>query len=278
MRNKTLLNTLGAAICAAALLIATPAIATQSPAAPATQPPATPTVAPAQPDMPKAPAVAKLASASADARFVMQAAEGGMMEVAKGKLAAQKGAHEGVKQFGQKMVDDHSKVGDELKSIASGKSITLPGDATKSPMHAMLAKLEKLEGAAFDRAYVEDQIRDHAEGDRPLRARSEDGQGRRVEGVRREDPAGVEGAPDDGAGPEDEGGEGRDRLNHRTKPRGFDLVPTERPNREPSIRPFSRNPRHRATLRAQPPPSGVRYKSRLQTDTAPADHDLPQTM
>ena len=161
MRNKTLLNTLGAAICAAALLIATPAIATQSPAAPAAQPPATPTVAPAQPDMPKAPAVAKLASASADARFVMQAAEGGMMEVAKGKLAAQKGAHEGVKQFGQKMVDNHSKVNDELKSIASGKSITLPGDATKSPMHAMLAKLEKSEGAAFDRAYVEDQIRDH---------------------------------------------------------------------------------------------------------------------
>lgn len=156
MRNQNLLNTLGAATCAAALLIAIPATASQSPA----PPPATPTVAPAQPDMPKA-AAAVTHAASADARFVLQAAEGGMMEVAKGKLAAQKGAHEGVKQFGQKMIDDHSKVNDELKSIAGAKNITLPGETPQSPMHATLAKLEKLEGAAFDRAYVEDQIRDH---------------------------------------------------------------------------------------------------------------------
>ena len=157
MRNKNLLNTLGAAACAAALLIAIPATASQSP----TQSPATPTVAPVQPDMPKAPAAVKHASASADARFVMQAWEGGMMEVAKGKLAAQKGAHEGVKQFGQKLADDHAKVNDELKSIASGKNITLPDEMPKSPTPAALAKLEKVEGAAFDRAYVEDQIRDH---------------------------------------------------------------------------------------------------------------------
>ena len=157
MRNQNLLNTLGAATCAAALLIATPATAAQSPA----QPAATPTARPAQSDMPKTPTAGKHASTSADERFVLQAAEGGMMEVAKGKLAAQKGAHEGVKQFGQKMVDDHTKAGDELKAIASGKSITLPGETPTSPMQAIVAKLEKLEGAAFDRAYVEDQVRDH---------------------------------------------------------------------------------------------------------------------
>jgi len=83
-----------------------------------------------------------------------------MLEVAKGKLAAQKGSHEGVKQFGQRMADDHTKAGDELKSIASGKNITLP-DAPKPPVQAALTKLEKLDGAAFDRAYVDDQIRDH---------------------------------------------------------------------------------------------------------------------
>jgi putative membrane protein len=161
MRNRNLLNTLGAAACAAALLIAIPATASQSPAQSPAQPPATPTVAPAQPDVPNAPAAVKHASTSADARFVMQAWEGGTMEVAKGKLAAQKGAHEGVKQFGQKVADDHAKVNDELKSIASGKSITLPDEKPNSPTQASFAKLEKVEGAAFDRAYVEDQIRDH---------------------------------------------------------------------------------------------------------------------
>jgi putative membrane protein len=157
MRNQNLLNTLGAATCAAALLIAIPATASQSPA----PSPATPTVAPVQPDVPKTPAAVKHASANADARFVMQAWEGGMMEVAKGKLAAQKGAHEGVKQFGQKLADDHAKANDELKSIASGKNITLPDEKPNSPAQAAFAKLEKVEGAAFDRAYVEDQIRDH---------------------------------------------------------------------------------------------------------------------
>jgi putative membrane protein len=59
------------------------------------------------------------------------------------------------------MVDDHTKAGDELKSIASAKSVSLPADAPSPRMQALLTKLEKSEGAAFDRASVDDQIRDH---------------------------------------------------------------------------------------------------------------------
>jgi putative membrane protein len=155
MRNIRLMNLLGA-IVLAAFQLASPAAA-QSPA----QPPAAPKATPGQPDMARPHQPAKQASAVSDASFVKQAAEGGMIEVAKGKLAAQKGSHDAVKQFGQKMVDDHTKAGDELKSIASGKNISLPSDTPKPPMQAVLTKLEKLEGAAFDRAYVDDQIRDH---------------------------------------------------------------------------------------------------------------------
>jgi hypothetical protein len=63
-----------------------------------------------------------------------------MMEVAKGKVAAQKGSHEGVKQFGQRMVDDHTKANDELKSIAGAKNITLPDETPKPPMQAAFAE------------------------------------------------------------------------------------------------------------------------------------------
>jgi putative membrane protein len=155
MRNHASMKCLGAIACVSAMLTVHPAAAGQ-----ASQPPSSPRVAPAQPDTAQGPNAQKSAS-TADASFVRQAAEGGMMEVAKGKLAVQKGSHEGVKQFGQRMVDDHTKAGDELKSIAGGKNITLPAETPKPPMQAAMAKLEKLDGAAFDRAYVDDQVRDH---------------------------------------------------------------------------------------------------------------------
>src|SRR6201982_493986 len=61
-----------------------------------------------------------------DKTFMKKAAKGGMMEVAMGKLAEQNGQSEDVKSFGKRMVTDHSKANDELKSIASKKGVQLP--------------------------------------------------------------------------------------------------------------------------------------------------------
>jgi putative membrane protein len=55
-----------------------------------------------------------------------KAAKGGMMEVAMGKLAEQNGQSDDVKSFGKRMVTDHSKANDELKSIAQQKGIKMP--------------------------------------------------------------------------------------------------------------------------------------------------------
>jgi putative membrane protein len=60
-----------------------------------------------------------------DKKFVMEAAHGGMMEVELGKLATQKAMSDDVKQFGQRMVDDHSKANDELMQLASSKGIMM---------------------------------------------------------------------------------------------------------------------------------------------------------
>jgi len=61
-----------------------------------------------------------------DKTFMKKAAKGGMMEVAMGNLAEQNGQSDDVKSFGKRMVSDHSKANDELKSIASQKGVTLP--------------------------------------------------------------------------------------------------------------------------------------------------------
>lgn len=101
------------------------------------------------------------AGGQADHRFVMKAAEGGMMEVELGQLAASKAKNDDVKQLGQKMVDDHSKANEELKSLAQQKGITLPTEPSAKAKQKK-ARLEKLSGDAFDRAYVQEMMKDHS--------------------------------------------------------------------------------------------------------------------
>jgi len=100
------------------------------------------------------------AIAAADRTFVMNAARGGMAEVEMGRVAASKATDADVKQFGQRMVDDHSKANDELKALAASKNVTLPAEPT-AKQKADKARLDKLSGAAFDRAYMADMVMDH---------------------------------------------------------------------------------------------------------------------
>ena len=64
----------------------------------------------------------KSSLSSGDEKFVKEAAQGGMMEVELGRLAADKAASDDVKQFGKRMVDDHSKANDELMTLANNLS------------------------------------------------------------------------------------------------------------------------------------------------------------
>jgi putative membrane protein len=95
-----------------------------------------------------------------DETFVTKAAQGGMAEVELGKLAVEKAASDEVKKFGQRMVDDHSKAVEELKTLAQNKHITLPTaiDPRETALHDRLAKLS---GPAFDRAYIQAMLADH---------------------------------------------------------------------------------------------------------------------
>ena len=100
------------------------------------------------------------ALAAADKAFVMEAAQGGMAEVELGRLATEKASNADVKQFGQRMVDDHGKANDELKGLASQKNVTLPTELD-AKHKAARDRLSKLTGDAFDKAYMTDMVADH---------------------------------------------------------------------------------------------------------------------
>ncbi len=134
--------------------VALPAIAAAQTARPSS-PSSTPSKS--TPDQPK-PAASGLAAA--DKAFVLEAARGGMAEVELGRLAADKASNADVKQFGQRMVDDHSKASDELKGLASQKNITLPTEPD-AQQKALQARLSKLSGDAFDKAYIQAMVADH---------------------------------------------------------------------------------------------------------------------
>jgi len=96
----------------------------------------------------------------ADKNFISKAAQGGLAEVQLGQLAAQKASDPQVKQFAQRMVDDHSKANDKLKQVASSKNVTLPTDLPSDAKREE-DKLNKLSGAQFDREYMNHMLSDH---------------------------------------------------------------------------------------------------------------------
>lgn len=93
-------------------------------------------------------------------KFVMEAANGGMMEVHLGQIAAQKASSPQVKDFGNLMVKDHSDANQKLKSAVSGLQVTIPSTMDKDHMDKM-DKLTNKTGKDFDKAYVDMMVQDH---------------------------------------------------------------------------------------------------------------------
>jgi putative membrane protein len=95
-----------------------------------------------------------------DKIFVRKAAAGGLAEVQFGQLALQKTTNDGVKQFAQKMVDDHTTMNNDMKPIADNLGVPIPKKMSK-PDQAEYAKLSGLSGSDFDREYITVMVKDH---------------------------------------------------------------------------------------------------------------------
>ncbi|CAO4180198.1 DUF4142 domain-containing protein [Methylorubrum populi] len=93
--------------------------------------------------------------------FVTQAAISDMFEMQSSQLALTK-ADDKTKAYAQKMIDDHKKVSDELKSVVQtgDMKLNLP-TALDSAHQSKLDKLKSLNGADFTKQYHDDQVTAH---------------------------------------------------------------------------------------------------------------------
>jgi putative membrane protein len=92
--------------------------------------------------------------------FMVKVADVGMTEVKLGGIAEEKAMNKRVKEFGAMMTRDHSKAGDELKSLARRKNVTLP-EKVGDDHQKKIDDLSKKSGKDFDKAYIDMMVDGH---------------------------------------------------------------------------------------------------------------------
>jgi putative membrane protein len=97
-----------------------------------------------------------------DRQFLQDAAAAGRAEVEIAELAAKKASDPQVREFARHMADDHQTSNKELMQLAKRQGVSLP-TAMASRHKALLHRLAKLEGAEFDRQYMDAMVNDHRE-------------------------------------------------------------------------------------------------------------------
>ena len=110
-----------------------------------------------------------------DKTFLTKAATGGMAEVSMGQLAERNAASPQVKQFGERMVSDHTKANDQLKGIARSQNVTLPTNLDSAD-RATEQRLASMKGTSFDQAYMRDMVEDHQKDVQEFQQEANNGQ------------------------------------------------------------------------------------------------------
>ena len=104
--------------------------------------------------------------AKADKSFLTDVIQGNLAEISVGQLAQEKGGSDGVRNFGQMLVKDHSDNNDKAKSLAQSEGVVVPNDPK-----ALHEKLSKLSGDAFDKEFAAAMVEGHKCSSRSLRPR-----------------------------------------------------------------------------------------------------------
>nr|WP_298721414.1 DUF4142 domain-containing protein [uncultured Steroidobacter sp.] len=100
-----------------------------------------------------------------DAQIAHIVVTANQIDIDAGKLAQSRAHSQEVRDFGQRMVTDHSGVNQSAEALVTKLHVTpQPNDTSKSLQKGgdeNLAALKKLSGAAFDKAYVDHEVAYH---------------------------------------------------------------------------------------------------------------------
>src|SRR5690606_34428901 len=93
-------------------------------------------------------------------QFLMQAIQGDLAEIALGELAQQKGESDEVREYGEKLVQDHSRSLEEARQLAEAEGIEVPEEPSPEAQQ-MHEQLTQLSGDEFDREFIRHMVEDH---------------------------------------------------------------------------------------------------------------------
>jgi putative membrane protein len=100
------------------------------------------------------------ASAKPNQEFLTDAIQGNLAEISMGQLAQKNGGSDGVRSFGQMLVQDHSAANEKATSLAQTQGVT-PPTAPKPEAKKEYDRLSKLNGEAFDEKFAKHMVVDH---------------------------------------------------------------------------------------------------------------------
>ena len=106
------------------------------------------------------PALAQAKANVADQAFMKMAAQADMTEAHIGQMAANQASQSQVKDFGQKLIHDHTDAYEQLATLAAKTGSSIPKGINVRKISAV-EQLMKLKGKQFDHQFVLEEIRDH---------------------------------------------------------------------------------------------------------------------
>jgi len=89
------------------------------------------------------------------------AAQSNMLEIESSRVALEKAQSDEVREFAQKMVDDHTKAGEEMTQAAAGDGVNDVPKSLDAAHEQMLTQLEQASADQFDSQYLQMQLAAH---------------------------------------------------------------------------------------------------------------------